>query len=103
MQASRMFHLFLLILPLFAMAQLDDNSILDDFGPSTTSTTMAPPPDPFRDLEDERTLDEKLDELDMESQEIVIDYVRNGRKLYGDVGTVTVYSNPIPVSSYAVD
>ncbi|CAI2330792.1 unnamed protein product [Caenorhabditis sp. 36 PRJEB53466] len=85
------FPILLLILPLLTNSQngIEENEVSDEMGldttRTTTTTTMEPPPDPFRDIDDESSLDEKLEELDVESQEIVIDYVRNGRKFYGDL------------------
>uniref|UniRef100_A0A8R1HSE5 LIM zinc-binding domain-containing protein n=1 Tax=Caenorhabditis japonica TaxID=281687 RepID=A0A8R1HSE5_CAEJA len=79
-------HFLFYLLPLLALCQnsITDFDALDDT--TTTTTTATPPPDPFQEdvEEDLQNLDEKLDELDSESQDLVIDYVRNGRKLYGD-------------------
>ncbi|PIC47181.1 hypothetical protein B9Z55_006621 [Caenorhabditis nigoni] len=85
--------LFYLSLITFPIATNSQNGIEDEVvefneiapGATISPTTMKPPPDPFGDVVNEQSLDEKLDELDAESQEIVIDYVRNGRKFYGDL------------------
>ncbi|CAB04063.1 uncharacterized protein CELE_F08G2.8 [Caenorhabditis elegans] len=67
--------------------EIQDNFVeFNEIGPGAgISSTSKPPPDPFADMMNEQSLDEKLDELDVESQEIVIDYVRHGRKFYGDL------------------
>ncbi|CAO4366117.1 unnamed protein product [Caenorhabditis nigoni] len=85
--------LFYLSLITFPIATNSQNGIEDEVvefneiapGATISPTTMKPPPDPFGDVVNEQSLDKKLDELDAESQEIVIDYVRNGRKFYGDL------------------
>ncbi|CAL2033670.1 unnamed protein product [Caenorhabditis brenneri] len=87
MQRSHL--LFISLLSLSPIPILCQNGIEDEVvefnGAESETTTIKPPPDPFGDLVNEQSLDEKLDELDAESQEIVIDYVRNGRKFYGDL------------------
>ncbi|CAP37649.1 Protein CBG20682 [Caenorhabditis briggsae] len=80
----------LFTLPILTQSQngIEDEVVeFNEIAPGATisPTTMIPPPDPFGDVVNEQSLDEKLDELDAESQEIVIDYVRNGRKFYGDL------------------
>ncbi|CAB3404196.1 unnamed protein product [Caenorhabditis bovis] len=66
-----------LIFSIFAQNDLDEEF--------DSSTTQKPPPDPFEDNSDQVSLASKLDDLDLESQELVIDFVRNGRKLNGDL------------------
>ncbi|CAI5440748.1 unnamed protein product [Caenorhabditis angaria] len=48
------------------------------------TSTSPPPPNPFED-EENSPIDRKLDQLNIESQNLVETYLKNGRKLNGDL------------------